>query len=305
MSLKFLDKQTIGSIIVDAFQEQLNTEMDPANGQWFTNGPNNNGGLYGSLVDTLATSLVFLPNELVLTPHKLAADTAIIDNRNGLTPKSSITLSYSTTETTTTTHTVSNALKVGIGVDIKASAKFFGSGVDITTKISTDYTYSWSDAVSKTASETKQFSQTVPVEVPVGRVYQVVLTCDKTNMNAPYYADVTLTGVSTANFAGVVNGKNTWVIDAGTICDWINRSGSAGGESHMYLRDPQVPGQGLIRMRGSLTSSITANFVVNTYDITDTYNATGKAAVENDHLFADNELASLNHKLVSEKVIGQ
>ena len=301
MSLNFLDKQKIGAIIVDAFQEQLNTEMDPADGQWFTNGPNNNGGLYGSLKDQLSSALVFLPNELTLAPSKIAADTAIIDNRNGLTPKASVTLTYSTTETSTTTHTVSNALKVGLGVDIKASASFLGTGVDVTTKISTDYTFSWSNSVSKTTSETKQFSQTVPIEVPNGRVYQVVLACDKISLNAPYYADVILTGTSTANFAHPVNGKKTWAIDAGTLCDWINQSGSAGGDSYMYIRDPQTAGQGLIRMRGSLTSSVTVNFVVNTYDITDTYNATGKAPIQPDQVLASNEMAALSDQLVSEE----
>jgi hypothetical protein len=275
--------------------------MDPADGQWFTNGPDNNGGLYGHLNDQLSSALVFLPNELTLAPSKIAADTAIIDNRNGLTPKASVTLTFSTTETSTTTHTVSNALKVGIGVDIKASATFFGTGVDVTTKVSTDYTFSWSDSVSKTTSETKQFSQTVPVEVPNGRVYQVVLACDKISLNAPYFADVLITGASTANFAHPVSGKKTWEIDAGTLCDWINQSGSAGGDSHMYIRDPKTAGQGMIRMRGSLTSSITVNFVVNTYDITDAYNATGKAPIQPDEVLASSELAALSDQLVSEE----
>ena len=303
MALKFLDKRFIGSIIVDAFQEHFNTEMDPANGQWFTNGPNNNGGLYGSLIDSLASSLVFLPNEVVLTPHKLAADTAIIDNRNGLTPKSSVTLSYSTTETATTTHSTTNALKAGVGTDIKASGTFFGVGVDVTTKISTEYSYSWNDATTQSKAETKQFSQTVPTEVPQGKVYQVVLTCDKTDLKAPYYADIVISGNSTANFANAVNGEKTWVVDAGTLCEWINKFGSAAAESSMYMRDPNKPTQGLIRMRGNLTSAITANFVVNTYDVTDTFNATGKAIIKNDQLLGTKDLNQFAQKLVSEKVL--
>lgn len=301
MSLEFIDKQKIGAIIVDAFQEQLNTEMDPANGQWFSHGPDNNGGLYGNLTDELAKELVFLPNETTMEPNKIAADTAVIDNRNGLTPKSSVTLSYSTTETTTATHTVSKALKIGLGVDIKGSAKFFGTGIDITTKLSTDYTFSWGESVTKTTSETKQFSQTVQVEVPAGRVYQVVLACDKVNLNAPYYADVRIAGTSTANFAHPVNGKPTWQIDAGTLCEWINRSGSAGGDSHMYIRDPESPEKGLLRMRGSLTSQITVNFVVKTFDVTDTYDKTGKAPIHPDEVLANKEMASLSNKLVSEE----
>ena len=301
MALKFLDKRIIGAIIVDTFQQQLNTEMDPANGQWFTNGPSNNGGLYGNLVDSLASALVFLPNEVVLTPHKLAAATAVIDNRNGLTPKQTVSLTYSTADTATTSHATTNALKVGIGVDIKASGTFLGVGVDVTTKISTEYAYSWSDTATKSVAETKQFAQSVPTEGPAGKVFQVVLTCDKTDLKAPYYADVIISGSATANFASPVNGKKAWTIDAGTLCEWISKFGSADGESSRYMRDPANPTQGLIRMRGNLTAAITANFVVNTYDITDSYNATGKAAIENNQTFATNELDRLNQTLVSKK----
>lgn len=301
MALKFLDKRIIGAIIVDAFQQQLNTEMDPANGQWFTNGPGNNGGLYGSLVDSLASALVFLPNEVVLTPNKLAAATAVADNRNGLTPKQTLALTYSRADTATTSHTTTNALKVGIGVDIKAKAEFLGNGVEVTTKISTEYSYSWSDTVTSASSETKQFALSVPTDIPTGKVFQVVLTCDKTDLKAPYYADIIISGKATANFASPVNGKTTWVIDAGTLCEWINKFGSAGDESSKYMRDPANPTQGFIRLRGNLTSAITANFVVNTYDITDSYNATGKPVIETNQTFAPNELDRLNQKLIEKK----
>ncbi len=305
MSLKFLDKHTIGAIITDAFQQKLETEIDPANGQWFTNGPNNNGGLYGSLVDTLASSLVFLPNEVVLTPHKIAAATAIVDNRNGLTPKQTVALTFSTANTSTTTHSTTHSLKSGIAEDIKTSATFFGTGVDITTKISTEYSFSWNDAVTKSTSETKQFSQSVPTEVPSGKVYQVVLTCDKTDLNAPYYADIKISGTSTANFASPVNGRNTWVIDAGTLCEWINQFGSAASmnDTSIYVRNPNEPTEGLIRMRGNLTAANTANFVVNTYDITDTYNATGKAVVESNQVLTATELDQLAQNTVNQKSI--
>ena len=76
MSLQYLDKRLIGAIIVDAWQNHFNTEMDPADGQWFTNGPGNNGGLYGILTDTLASELKFLPDQQVFTINKIAAATA-------------------------------------------------------------------------------------------------------------------------------------------------------------------------------------------------------------------------------------
>lgn len=293
MSLKFIDKRIIGGIIMDAFQEHFNTEIDPADGQWFLNGPDNNGGLYGSLVDTLASELVFLPNDTSLQPNKLAGAVATIDNRNGLTPKQTVTLSFSTTNTSSTTHSTTNAIKTGIGVDIKASGTFLGTGVDVTTKITTDYTFSWNEANTKTESEAKNFTQQVPTEVPSGKVYQVVLVVDKTALNAPYYADIILTGKSTANFASPVNGKKTWPVDAGTLCEWINKYGSAGDESYKYMRDPNNPTQGLIRLRGNLTASITANFTANTFDVTDSYNATGKEPIEANQSLTKSEFEKL------------
>jgi hypothetical protein len=272
MSLQYLDKRIIGAIIVDAWQKHLNTEKDPADGQWFTNGPNNNGGLYGQLTDKLASELVFLQNENVFTPHKIAAATGIVDNRNGLTPKSTVTLTYSYSDTATTTHSTTDALKLGYAVDIKAKAEFLGSGGEVTTKISTEYSFSWSKTKSDSKTETKTFSQSVPVEnVPAGKVYQVTLLCDKTDLKAPFLADVHLSGQSTANFASPVNGQKIWSVDANTLCELINKFQSAGDESSKYCRDPNNPKQGLIRLRGELTATQTANFTAMTHDITDTY----------------------------------
>lgn len=292
MSLNFINKHIIGAIIVDAIQKELETEMDPADGQWFTNGPDNNGGLYGKLVDELASELVFLPQEVAITVNKLAAATGIADNRNGLTPKQTITLSYSTSNSSSTSHTTTNALKEGVGVDIKASGTFLGVGADVTTKITTEYTFSWSETTSKTVSETKQFTQSVPTETPAGKVYQVVLTCDKANLNTPFFADIILSGNCVANFASPVNGKKTWIIDAGTLCEWINKHESAGVESSKYIKNPLNSKQGLIRLKGTLTASETANFIVNTFDITDKYNVTGKGILEVDQQYEAKELSA-------------
>src|SRR5215212_10304705 len=183
MSVQFLDKRIVGAYIVDAWQNHFETEQDPADGQWFTNGPGNNGGLYGQLTDALASELVFLENENVFTPHKIAAATGTADNRNGLTPEQTITLTYSYQDSTSTTHSTTNALKVGMGVDIKADATFLGTGGGVTTKFSTEYSFSWTDATTAAKSETRTFQQSVPVRgIPKGRVYRVTLLCDKTDL---------------------------------------------------------------------------------------------------------------------------
>jgi len=95
MSLQFLDQKLLGQYILDAWQQAFETEMDPSDGQWYTRSPNSaHGGLYGGLTDTLASALVFDESKKIFTPHQIIADTAIVDNRNGLTPTSTVTLSY-------------------------------------------------------------------------------------------------------------------------------------------------------------------------------------------------------------------
>jgi hypothetical protein len=272
--LQFLDKHIIGAIIVDAWQNQLNTEMDPASGQWFTNGPDNNGGLYGHLTDKLATKLVFLPSERVFTSHKIAAATSTADNRNGKLPETTFRLAYNCQQTTTTTHSTTNALMASVSVAIEAKAEVLGTGGGVTTTIDTQYSFSWTKEESASKTQGKEVSQEVPLKIPKGKVYYGMLLADNVELNAPYYADIYLRGQSTANFASPVNGKKIWTIDAGSLCDWINKYKSAGDESEKYMRDPNDPTQGLIRLRGNLTAEDTVNFVAMVLDITNTYSPT-------------------------------
>ena len=271
VTLQFLDKRLIGAFVIDAWQNQLNTETDPADGQWFTNDPNNNGGLYGKLTDTLASELVFDESKKIFTPHQVAAVTAIADNRNGLTPNQTVTLSYSYQDSTSSTHSTTNALKVGIGIDVKFSGNLVFAGTEVTTKFSVEYSYSWTDATTITKTETKTFTQAVPVQVPLGKVYQVVLLCNKDEFTMPYSANIYLSGQSVASFASPVNGQKSWIVDAGTLCMWIQQYGSAGVESYKYGRDPKDPARGMISLQGSITATQTANFTARTLDITDTF----------------------------------
>jgi hypothetical protein len=304
MALQFLDKRIIGAIIIDAWQSHFNTEMDPADGQWFTNGPGNNGGLYGQLTDSLASELLFDDSEIKLTPRKVAACTSTIDNRSGLTPENTVTLTYSYQDTTTVTHSTTNSLKVGIGLDIKAKADFLGVGGEVTTKISTEYTYSWNDATTIAKAETKTFQEQVPVKgVPKGKVYRLTLLCDKTECRIPYHADVYLNGQSTANFASPVNGQKIWTVDAGTLCEWVNGFGSAGNESNKYMRDPDPKKQkrGIIRLKGNLTATQTTNFMVLATDITNSYNPQEQPALSRE--MSVDDVAALGGKVISEQAL--
>ncbi|WP_140918704.1 ETX/MTX2 family pore-forming toxin [Limnobaculum xujianqingii] len=271
MGLQFLDKRYIAAIIIDAWQSNLNTEMNPADGQWFTNGPDNNGGLYGYLVDKIATKLVFDQSQKVFEVHQKAAVTGIADNRNGLTPNMTVSLKYAYQNSSTTSHTKSHSIKVGTGVDIKSKAEFLGSGGEVTFKFSFEYSHSWSDTTSTSKTETLEFSDTVPINIPVGHVMKVLLMCNEQQLEVPYFADIYLSGNSTANFRSPVNGKKIWSTDAGTLCQWISQYKSSSDDNLIFCRDPDDPTKGLIRVKGMLTATQTVNFHVATEDITKSF----------------------------------
>jgi hypothetical protein len=278
MALQFLDTRAIGAYIVDAWQNELNTELDPASGKWFTHGPGNSGGLFGGLTDSLATSLVFDENQKVFDVHPEVGASTLLDNRNGLLDTTStFTLTDSITNTVATTHQTSNSIKQGIGVDIKATAKFFGSGVDVTTKLSFEYSFSWSDTKATTLAETKTVAQQIPLKVPNGKAYKVILTFNKAELTVPYSALIYVEGTSEANFTSAVNGKTKFTADAGTLCAWIAKYSSAKGDSLQYGADSAQPARGSVALKGVMKATQSFNFTVNVVDVTAELNGVGAA----------------------------
>ena len=278
MALQFLDTRLVGAYIVDAWQNHFETEKDPADGQWFTNGPGNNGGLFGKLTDSLASELIFDESKKVFSTHLFSADSNIVDNRNGLQSKVETTLTYMYSNSSTVTHSTTNGLKVGSSLKIanKTSIGVPATGVNETTvevAFNTEYSYSWSDTTTKTATETQTVSRKTDLTVPIGKVYQQILTCNKDTLKLPFAANIYLTGKSFACFGTPVNGQKIWDIDAGTLCEWINQFGSAGEVSHQYGRDPSNRERGIIALQGTMSAEQSRNFMVYTLDITDTYNA--------------------------------
>lgn len=276
MALQFLDTRLVGAYIVDAWQNHFGTEQDPADGQWFTNGPGNNGGLFGKLVDSLATELVFEPSKQVFSTHLFSADSNIVDNRNGLQSKVATTLTYQFANTSTVTHSTTNGLKVGSSLKIsnKSTLGIPATGANETTvevMFSTEYSYSWTDTTTTTTTETQTVSRTTDLTVPTGKVYQQVLTCNKDRLRIPFHANIYLDGKSFACFRNPVNGQKIWDIDAGTLCEWIAQFGSAGDASRQYGRNPSKNDQGLIALEGVMTAEQSRNFMVYTLDITNTY----------------------------------
>ena len=275
MALQFIDRAQVVAWVIDAWQNGFETVMDPADGRWFDNGPGGDGiGLYGGLTDHLASELVFDESSKIFTPHQKIVYTPALDNRNGLAPSSSVTLTYAYTHVTTSTHATSHAIKAGIAEEIKVSAKF----VESTTTFTFDYTYSWTESKAESKGETYTFSQILPVEVPEGKVYQAQLMCNSEDLTIPYKALVRISGQSEANFPGPVQGKKTWRVDAATLCRWINKYGSAGDQSCRFGPHPDRPKEGFFALEGTMTGTETVSIAAHVVDITASYTGDDGAA---------------------------
>ena len=269
MALQFLDKTTIGSYLQRMWQRDLNTGEDPANGKWWENGANNDHiGLYGGLTDNASTQLAFNESQKQYIPEAVVCDTATIDNRNGLAPSSTVQLAYNYSKSSSTTHSTTDSIKVGIGVDIKASATIFGVGADVTTKFSFEYTHAWGTSNTETESQSYTFSQSVPVTVPSGKVYQVVLTAMSQKLVVPYTATVYVSGTTETWFEDRINGHYNWMMDAGTAFANIGQWGLAGSQSPQYTRAG-------VTQSGTVTAQQTTQFVATVYDITETFKPDG------------------------------
>jgi hypothetical protein len=269
MALQFLDKTLIGSYLSAMWKKDLNTGEDPPNGKWYENGANGDGiGLYGGLTDSAATQLQLNESSKQYLPEAVVCDTATLDNLNGLAPSSTVQLSYQYSKGSSTTHSTTDSIKVGVGVDIKASATIFGIGADVTTKFSFDYTHSWSTTTAETESQTYTFSQSVPVNVPEGKVYQVVLTAMSQKLIIPYTATIGITGTTETWFEDRINGHYNWSMDAGSAFANIGAWGLAGSQSPSY----SAAG---VSQSGTITATQTTQFVAKIYDITATYKPQG------------------------------
>jgi Clostridium epsilon toxin ETX/Bacillus mosquitocidal toxin MTX2 len=267
MALQYLDVQTVGPYLANAWKHQLNTGEDPANGRWYTTGANNDGiGLYGGLTDTLPTGLVFDQSHLTYLPTQIVAASSIVDNTKGLTPQSTLHLSYTYSDSNTTSHTITNSLHVGVGLDIKAGVDFVVEG-EATVKFSLDYTFSYSSTSSETKGVSQTFSQDLPITVPTGKIYKGVLTASVQAIQVPYTASVIVKGTTETWFEDRVQGHYNWSTDIGTMFGWINQWGIAGGDSALYRN--LGGGQGALVISGVMSAQQTADFQAQVYDITD------------------------------------
>jgi hypothetical protein len=274
LQLQYFEVNVLGGYLMDAWQKELQTDADPIGGKWLTSGPGNGPGLLGGLVDELRTDLVFSNDKVTVNKTKEIATSTTLDNRRNEFKSGGATaeLTWSITNTSTSTHSTTHSIKSGISERVKFEGNFLGvAGVSAETGISFDYSYSWTDTQGSTVSDTKTMRTSVKVDVPDGRVQKVVVLADRDDVALSYSAQVYLTGVSEANFASPVNGRSKWAADAGTICGWISKWGSAADDHMTFAADPTDAKRGIASLTGTMKARLSMNFTIYKIDVTDSF----------------------------------
>jgi hypothetical protein len=272
MTLVALSPTVIGPYLAKAWQGDLNTTEDPAGGKWYTNGANNDGvGLYGGLSDSAATTLNLNKGAQQYLPQLAICNSAITDNRNGLTPSANVALAYTYTSSTTYTQTLAYAVTAGASASFEFSEEVEGIGAKQTFTFNLSFTFSYSQATAKTTSNASTFTQSVAVTPPAGRVYKTFLMATVQALTIPYTAAITATGMTETWFEDRINGHYNYMLDAGSAFGMINTYGAAGADSALYSASPSDSSVGLCTLHGTITAQATSDFYVQTIDITDTY----------------------------------
>ena len=303
MTINFLHRPRLGAIVVDAWQKRFETRKDPAAGQWFSDDPAGNGGLFGNLTDELAPALAFDPAARTFGVHKMAVATGLVDNRNGQSAFATVDLSHTCRDSVTTSHLVSKLVRTGLPVLIKdkLGPDVFGHDFDVT--FAADYVHSWADATAVTDAAPRSVNLAVPVRnVPKGRVYQVMLLAHRQMSSVPYRADIILKGMTTAHFAHRVEGERVWRATAGDLCEWVNRHDSAGDDSWFFSRDPLDPTQGRVSLHGMLRAVRYMNFSVQMIDVTEDFDPDLVESAYTPMLKAVSEGRVVDEVLVDERV---
>jgi Clostridium epsilon toxin ETX/Bacillus mosquitocidal toxin MTX2 len=266
MALQYLDTVTLQQYLVSAWENQLNTGEDPANGQWYTNGANGDSiGLYGGLTD-VQEGLSFVFEDQSTTPTTTVFLSANVNNLNGLNPTANtINMSYAVQATLTTTHTETNTVDAGVsaegGIDLVAEGK---------VTISASYEHIWQQSTTTTTTDITTFNYVQPITVPDGKVYQGQIVGTLYTVNVPYLAVIQVTGTSETWFNDMIQGHYNYSASAGDVFGWIatqaEKSSDLTGQSYVNNGN----GQGSVTIPGTLTAQQGANFTGQVVDVTET-----------------------------------
>jgi len=268
--LSFLDQNMMKATLTAMWKKEMNTNLDPADGKYYSNGPNNDGvGLYGNLTDWIDTTVHYNSSGISYTRTQFVADSATVDNTNGLNPSNTVTLSYSHSAKTSQTHTVSTSYKSSFNISFKATFLLYGILGDLSTAYNFNYEYDYSESSSSTSSDTITTSQSVPVTVPKGKIYKVLLSANAQQMIVPTTTYTYVVGKSETWFNKQVNGHYDWYMDAGSTFAAIKQFGSsAAGDSWAYGVSPISADTGMIVTPGYITGANIANFMASVVDVT-------------------------------------
>lgn len=280
MSIQYLETNVISAYLADAWQNELQTEMDPTAGRWYRQGPNNSVGLFGGLTDILVTDLTFDVGQANVNKSRDITLTTTIDNRQGLLSESpsTNTLQWQITNSTTTSHRSTNSVKSTLLEKISVKGKIGPVEATSETNFGLEYAYSWTDTSAVTVSETKAVNTAISIKVPAGKAYKLVVLADKNSLTIPYHARIRIKGTSEANFEHTVGGKNQYSASAGTVCNWIKKHGSAKGDEMEFDADPANLADGLASIKGLLRADQAVHFTVFAIDVTSTLTADPSSA---------------------------
>jgi len=268
-SLNFLDENMMKATLTAMWKKQMNTTQDPADGKYYTYSPNGGSGLYGNLTDRVDTTVYYNSSGISYTRTQFIADSATVDNMNGMNPTNTVTLSYTHSAKTSQSHSVSTSYKSSFNISFKASFLLWGITGDLSTAYNFNYEYDYSASSSYSSSDTITTSQSVPVTVPKGKIYKVLLSANAQQMIVPTSTYTYVVGKSETWFNKPVNGHYNWYMDAGSTFAAIKQFGSsAAGDSWTYGISPQNTDTGMIVTPGFITGANTANFMASVVDVT-------------------------------------
>jgi hypothetical protein len=222
MTLHYMNPNTIQAVLTRAWQKVMATDLDPANGQWYTSGPTGDlTGLYGGLNDSIDSVATVGAASYATDPDSLKqtiAAQSTVDNRNGLmTAPLPVTLSHTYSTTQAFTHTPTRSVMVGLSEPYSLHIAIPGASIGASAAFSFDKTGATSDSTADTTTTSSTFQQTVQVLPPKGKVYQAVLSFIQNKATVPYWLYLHASGMSDATFATRVYDHFGWMNAAPTL----------------------------------------------------------------------------------------
>lgn len=200
MTLSYVDPSYIKPILLDYWLTLDTDYTNPnGNGEWDTTSPNPQypGGLYGGLTDSVTQN--FDTANAVYIPTSLTSAPITIDNSNGLetlAETASLSLSYAVGQTITKTSSAAFTAGVSASFSVKENEILAEETESVTFSLSATYSLAQADTTSTLTTTTTALS--VPVSVPAGKIYQVVLLGETAKATIPYTFIVTLEGNTVA-----------------------------------------------------------------------------------------------------------